>query len=43
MSNVYPINNKKSNEWLLICCRIEVIGIIVIIVISNVYYQLSNI
>ena len=28
MSKLYPINNKKSNQWLSIYCKIEIIGIL---------------
>ena len=44
-SKVYPIIDNKSNQWLLIlmCCRYEIIGILVTIVISIVCIQLSNI
>ena len=34
-NKVYPINDNKSNEWLSICQRTEIINIIVIIVIQN--------
>ena len=34
-SKVYSINDKKSNQCSLICCRNEIICIIVTIVISN--------
>ena len=30
-SNVYPINDKKLNQWSSIYCRIEIISILVII------------
>ena len=33
---IYPISDKKSNQWLSICCRIRIIGILVTIIISNV-------
>ena len=44
-SKVYLISNNKSNQWLLIliCCRYEIIGILVTIIISSVHIQLSNI
>ena len=35
-SKVYPISDKKSNQWSSICCIIEIIGILVIVIISNV-------
>ena len=40
---IYDNIYKRSNQWSSICCRTEVICIIVIIVISNIYSQLSNI
>ena len=41
-SKVYPINNKKSNKWSLICYR-TCIGILVTIVISNAYISFEPI
>ena len=35
-SKIYFIRDNKSNKWLLICYIIRVIGILVIIVISNI-------
>ena len=35
-SKIYMINKKKSNRWTSICCRIEVVCIIITIIISNV-------
>ena len=35
-SKVYPISDKKSNQWLSILCRTGIISILVTIVISNV-------
>ena len=32
-SKIYSIRNKKSNQWSSICCKIEIICIIVTIVI----------
>ena len=43
MSKVYTIKDKKSNQWSSVCCRTRVKGILVIIVILNVYIQLSNV
>ena len=42
-SKIYLISDNKSNQWLSICCITGIIGILVIIVISNVYAELSNI
>ena len=36
MSKVYSISDKKSNQWSLICCITEIIGILVTKVIPNV-------
>ena len=41
-SRVYPINDKKSNQLSSKCYRIGIISIIVKIVISNMYIQLSK-
>ena len=35
-SKIYSINDKKSNQWLSICCRTEIIGIQEVIIILNV-------
>ena len=35
-SKIYLISNNKSNQWSSICCRTEIIGILVTIVILNV-------
>ena len=43
MSKVYLISDKKSNQWSAICYRIGIISILITIVISNVYAQLSNV
>ena len=36
MSKIYTIRDKKPNQWLSVSYIIEVKGIVVIIVISNV-------
>ena len=43
MSKIHTIRDKKSNQWSSVCSRTEVKGILVIIVISNVETQLSNV
>ena len=42
MSNVYPINYNRSNQWSSIYYKIRIIGILVGIVILIVFVQLSN-
>ena len=37
MNQIYSIRDNKLNQWLLICCKTRVIGILITIVISNVY------
>ena len=43
MSKIYPINDNKSNQWSSIYCKTKIISVIVIIVILNVYAQLTNV
>ena len=41
-SKVYPINNKKSNQWSsLICCKTGIISILVTNIILNVFVGLN--
>ena len=42
-SKVYTIKNKKSNQMLLVCYRTGIKDILITIITSNVYIQLSNI
>ena len=42
-NKIYLISNKKSNQWSSICYIIGIIGILVIIVISNVYVLLESV